>query len=128
MVQESRQYRGGYRFVDQLENARAMRKQQTVAEELLWNLLRRRQLDGFKFRRQHQFGKYVADFYCHEAKLVIECEGRVHDSNEQWNHDQNRDAYMISQGLRVLRFTNEEIVSRTEEVLKRILTFLPSGE
>jgi len=73
----SRQYRGGYQFSGLREVARELRKAQTSAEELLWQLLRKRQLFGFKFRRQHQFGDYVADFYCHEAKLVVECDGSV---------------------------------------------------
>jgi very-short-patch-repair endonuclease len=101
-----------------------MRDGQTSAEELLWKLLRRRQLLGFKFRRQHQFGQYITDFYCHEARLVVECDGAPHNSNEQWHHDQNRDAYMISQGLRVLRFTNGEILNNTEEVLLQITSYL----
>ena len=125
MVQKARQYCGGFRFVDLLEQARAMRSEQTPAEEVLWNLLRRRQLLGFKFRRQHQFGKYIADFYCHEAKLVIECDGSAHNSNERWHHDQDRDAYMISQGLRVLRFMNQQIAGNTEEVLLEISRYLP---
>jgi very-short-patch-repair endonuclease len=125
MVQKNRQYRGGFRFVDLLAQARAMRQKQTSAEALLWNLLRRGQLLGFKFRRQHQFGKYIADFYCHEAKLVIERDGSAHGSNERWHHDQNRDAYMIAQGLRVLRFTNEQVLDHTEEVLREISSYLP---
>jgi very-short-patch-repair endonuclease len=110
-----RQYRGGYQVTGLVELARELRKRQTSAEGLLWQLLRNRQLLEFKFRRQHQFGDYVADFYCHEAQLVIECDGSVHESNEQWYHDRNRDADMIAQGLRVLRFTND-----------RILKYLPS--
>ena len=88
--------------------ARDLRMRQTEAETLLWQLLRNRQLLGFKFRRQHQFGDYIADFYCREASLVIECDGSVHERNEQWHHDQKRDAYMIFSGLRILRFTNEQ--------------------
>ena len=81
---------------------------------------------GFKFRRQHQFGEYVADFYCNEAKLVVECDGPIHESNEHWHHDQRRDAYMISQGLRVMRFTNDEVLNETERVLTEITRFLPA--
>jgi len=92
---------------------------------MLWQLLRNRHLLGFKFRRQHQFGNYVADFYCREARLAIECDGGVHDRNEQWHHDQLRDAYMISQGIRVLRFTNEQILNDTESVLDEIAKHLP---
>ena len=121
-----RQYRGGYQVTGLVELARELRKKQTSAEGLLWQLLRKRQLLEFKFRRQHQFGDYVADFYCHEAQLVIECDGSVHESNELWHHDQARDAYMIAQGLRVLRFTNDRILNDTEDVLEEIAKYLPS--
>ena len=120
MVRRKRQYRGGYKFVGQLSLARDLRRRQTAAEGVLWQLLRNRKLLGFKFRRQHQFGDYIADFYCREAELVVECDGGVPETNEQWHHDQKRDAYMISQGLRVLRFTNSEIMEDTERVLGEI--------
>ena len=119
-----RQYRGGYQYAGMATLARELRKKQPSAEALLWQLLRNRQFLGFKFRRQHQFGNYVADFYCHDAKLVIECDGSAHDPNEQWHHDQNRDAYMIAQGLRVLRFANERILNDTELVLEEIANYL----
>jgi very-short-patch-repair endonuclease len=119
-----RKYRGGYQFAGLLERARELRQKQTPAESLLWELLRNRQLLGFKFRRQHQFGDYITDFYCHEAKLVIECDGSAHDSNEAWHHDQNRDAYLIAQGLRVLRFTNYRILNETAGVLDEIASYL----
>lgn len=73
-VKRSRHYRGGYQVAGLAELARELRAKETDAEALLWQLLRRRQLLGFKFRRQHQFGDYLADFYCHEACLVIECD------------------------------------------------------
>src|SRR6266446_6615983 len=121
-----RQFRGGYQVNGLVELARELRKKQTSAEGLLWQLLRNRQLLEFKFRRQHQFGDYVADFYCHEAQLVIECDGSVHESNEQWYHDRNRDEYMIAQGLHVLRFTNDRILNDTLNVLEEIAKCLPS--
>jgi very-short-patch-repair endonuclease len=126
-MNKTRQYRGGYQFAGLLEGSRDLRKQQTTAEGLLWELLRNRQLLGFKFRRQHQFGDYVADFYCHEARLVVECDGSAHNPNEQWHHDQNRDAYMTGQGLRVLRFSNEQIVHETQSVLDEITKYFPSS-
>lgn len=125
-MRKARQYRGGYQVSGIKELARELRKKHTSAEVLLWELIRNRQLLGYKFRRQHQFGDYVADFYCHEALLVIECDGPVHQVNERWHHDQDRDAYMIGQGLRVLRFTNEQILNDIEEVLERIAQSLPS--
>ena len=121
-----RQYRGGYQVTGLVELARELRQKQTSAEGLLWQLLRNRQLLGLKFRRQHQFGDYVADFYCHEAQLVIECDGLVHEDNERRHHDQNRNAYMIAQGLRVLRFSNAEILNEPESVVDQIVRSLPS--
>lgn len=119
-MRKSRQYRGGYEFSGLRELTRKLRTRETSAESALWECLRNRQLLGLKFRRQHQFGEYVADFYCHEVGLVIECDGRVHEGNEQWHHDQNRDQYMIAQGLRVLRFTNDRILNDMEDVLEEI--------
>jgi len=107
-----------------LTSARELRTNATQAELYLWSKLRNRQLCGFKFRRQHQFGSYIADFYCHEAQLVVECDGSIHETTENWQHDQTRDAYMIGQGLRVLRFTNQEVLHNTDAVLKEIAKFL----
>jgi len=123
---KQRQYRGGYQFAGLVELARELRKKQTSAEALLWQLLRDRRLLGFKFRRQHQFGDYVTDFYCREAGLAIECDGAVHGRNEQWHHDQSRDAYMIGQGVRVLRIPNERILDDTVSVLEEIVKYLPA--
>ena len=121
-----RQYRGGYQSAALTERARELRERQTSAEMLLWQRLRNRQLLGFKFRRHHQFGDYIADFYCHDAQLVIECDGSVHGTNQQWGHDQERDAYMLAQGLHILRFTNGRILNNTEEVLGVIANYLES--
>jgi very-short-patch-repair endonuclease len=120
-----RQYRGGYQVAGLLQRARELRQQQTQAESFLWALLRKRQLLGFQFRRQHQYGDYLVDFYCHEAQLVVECDGAVHQLNQSWQHDQQRDAYLVGNGLRVLRFTNHRILNETEEVLREIVRFLP---
>ena len=123
-MRKLRYYRGGCEFAGLKTLARELRKDQTSAEELLWSLLRNRQLLGFKFRRQYQFGRYVADFYCREAQLVIECDGSRHDLNEQWHHDQTRDAYMELQGLRVLRFSNKIVLTAIESVLEQIVAYL----
>jgi very-short-patch-repair endonuclease len=121
---KQRQYRGGYQVAGLVELARELRKKQTSAEMLLWRLLRDRRLLGFKFRRQHQVGDYVTDFYCREAGLAIECDGAVHERNERWHHDRNRDAYMIGQGVRVLRIPNERILNDTVSVLEEIAKYL----
>lgn len=119
-MKKRRHYRGGFQFSGQKTLARELRKNQTPAEELLWRLLRNRRLLGFKFRRQHQFGEFIADFFCCEANLVIECDGDAHESNEGWHYDQERDAYMISQGLRVLRFSNDRVLNDTAGVMDEI--------
>jgi type I site-specific restriction-modification system R (restriction) subunit len=122
----AKHYRGGLDFEGLVENARKMRKEATTAEELLWSLLRNRQVGGAKFRRQHQFGKYITDFFCTAAKLVVECDGDVHATPERQKIDQQRDAYLRSQGLTVLRFTNERILSEPLEILCEISEHLPS--
>jgi very-short-patch-repair endonuclease len=119
-----RHYRGGFQVAGLTQRARELRLAQTAAEAKLWSYLRNKKLLGFKFRRQHQFGSYIADFYCHEAQLVVECDGSVHDGNEEWHHDQQRDAYMVANGIRVLRFTNQEILADTEKVLEHISSYL----
>ena len=123
-MRKPRHYRGGYQSARLGQLARELRKASTDAESLLWERLRNRQLLGFKFRRQHQFGEYLADFYCSDAKLVVECDGQIHSRNESWHHDRIRDAYMCSQGLRVLRFTNEQVIQQTQVVLDDIVKHL----
>ena len=83
-MKKARQDRGGYQSAGITRFARALRAEETLAEGILWQFLRNRQLLGLRFRWQHQFGDYIADFYCREANLVIECDGSVHDSNQQW--------------------------------------------
>ncbi|MGI8437415.1 MAG: DUF559 domain-containing protein, partial [Chthoniobacterales bacterium] len=123
---EGRQFRGGFDFSGLTERARELRQMQTPAEELLWELLRDRQLVGAKFRRQHQFGDYICDFFCADAKLVVECDGEAHMSTERQKFDQKRDAYLRSQGLTVLRFENNRIIEDSESVLRSIAENLPS--
>jgi len=126
-MKKARHYRGGYQSSGLGRFAQQLRKEPTDVESLLWEHLRDRRLLGFKFRRQHQFGDYIADFYCREANLVIECDGQIHARNESWHHDRLRDAYMSSQGLRVLRFTNEQVRRDTEVVLSKIGKHLRGG-
>jgi very-short-patch-repair endonuclease len=105
-----------------LERARELRSTQTATEQILWECLRDRRLNNFKFRRQHNIGWYIADFYCHEARLVIELDGGVHQT--QTDRDRDRDAWMQSQNLRVLRLTNEQVLENLEAVLQVILNAL----
>jgi len=103
-----------------------LRAKQTDAESLLWELLRDRKLAGAKFRRQHQFGEYITDFFCNDAKLVVECDGAPHTTPERRKIDQKRDAYLKSQGLTVLRFENKRVLADPEAVLEEIAGHLPS--
>jgi len=122
----SEQYRGGFDFSGLKKEVRELRLKQTEAESLLWELLRNRKLAGAKFRRQHQFGEYVTDFFCDDAKLVVECDGAPHSTPERAKIDQKRDAYLKSQGLSVLRFENARVLSDPEGVLDEIASHLPS--
>jgi type I restriction enzyme R subunit len=122
----SKNYRGGFNFAGLTGKARELRAKQTPAEEVLWELLRDRQLLGAKFRRQHQFGEYICDFFCNDVKLVIECDGEPHSEAARMKHDAKRDAYLKSQGLTVVRFANERVLNDTETVLQEIGSHLPS--
>jgi len=110
-----------------IDFCRELRRKQTPAEELLWQHLRNRNLSGKKILRQHPvcvdfyFGRrlyYIPDFYCHEAKLVIEADGPVHLFKKEY--DKNRDEVLNGLGLKILRFTNDEIVNNLAGVLKKI--------
>lgn len=125
-MKRSRHYRRGFSFASLLDPARSLRRSETLAETLLWQLLRNRQMLGFKFRRQHRFGNCVFDFYCPEALLGIECDGSIHETNQQWHHDRCRDAQMAGEGIRVLRFSNKQILYGTENVSGEIAQHLPS--
>jgi very-short-patch-repair endonuclease len=104
-------------------NAQKLRESATEAEEFLWLALRENQLDGYKFRRQHPLSIYIADFYCHKLKLVIEIDGGYHQTKEQMLLDAERTATIESQGLKVMRFTNEEVLLNLPEVLNKIKEF-----
>ncbi|HEY6554988.1 MAG TPA: endonuclease domain-containing protein [Vicinamibacteria bacterium] len=97
-----------------------MRREPTLAEEKLWGRLRDRQLLGLKFRRQVEIDGYIADFCCRELRLVVEVDGKVHETQEQAAHDANRDAYLKTRGYVVLRFPNEDILLSTRSVLENI--------
>ena len=86
---------------------------------VLWNYLRVRPM-GYKFRRQHPIGSFIADFYCHALKLVIEANGSIHDLKEIQKTDVERQISLEKDGLHILRFTNTEIVNNPERVLQRI--------
>ena len=102
------------------ENARTLKKVMTTAEKILWNRLRNRKLKGFKFRRQHPIDVFIADFYCHEAKLVVEVDGRMHSLAVVKEYDAGRTHEIEKLGITVIRFTNEEVIKDINEVLEKI--------
>ena len=98
--------------------AQDLRKKQTKEESLLWyQFLSRYPL---RFRRQYVIGNYIADFYCHKAKLVVELDGSQHYDPSEMEYDNKRTAYLESQGLRVLRFTNLDILREFRSVCEKI--------
>ncbi len=103
-------------------NATTLRKQMTDAERCLWQSLRMRQIHGYKFRRQHPVGPYIADFACLDAGLIVEVDGGQH--GDQRAVDDARTRFLISRGFRVLRFWNNEVLQETDAVLEVILEAL----
>jgi len=97
------------------------RENPTPAENVLWHMLCGRKLDGYKFRRQHIIGSYIADFVCLTKKLIIEVDGLIHQIPENKLSDAERTAELNRFGFDVIRFTNEEIESDIEKILKKIL-------
>jgi very-short-patch-repair endonuclease len=104
-----------------VHQARALRHEQTSAEKRLWSAIRNRQLAGLKFRRQHPYGRFILDMFCVEHQLAIEVDGGIHLTPEQAAHDADRSDYLALQGVRVVRFTNEEIERNLSDVLRKII-------
>jgi very-short-patch-repair endonuclease len=100
--------------------AREMRRAPTETEQLLWGKLRRRQLAGLHFRRQHPLGPYIADFFCVDAQLVIEIDGAIHERTDQIERDTLRSEGLKQIGVKVLRFTTADVMHRMDWVLARI--------
>ena len=104
--------------------AKRLRKKETKAEKELWDLLKSRRCEGFKFRRQHPIHYFVADFCCHEERLIIEVDGEIHTNECIKEHDENRTAELKRFGVRILRFSNEQILNNIDEVIAEIKKFL----
>lgn len=109
--------RGGAR-----DRARALRLNQTDAEQRLWKLLRAKRLEGWKFRRQLPIGRYIVDFACPSARLIVEADGGQHNASAR---DAVRDRWLASEGWRVIRFWNNDILTNEEGVLSAVLASLP---
>lgn len=104
-----------------LQRALQMRHEPTKAEQRLWNRLRRCQLGGYKFRRQHPIGNYIVDFYCHQTNLIIEVDGDIHAFQE--NQDAERAAWLKEQGYSLIRFNNSDVFKNLDGVLQVIFEY-----
>ena len=100
------------------ERARLLRSEATFPERLLWSRLRNRKLSNAKFRRQSVIGSYVVDFYCPEHMLVIEFDGHSHDTTAA--ADLKRERCLQRQGLRVIRFANDDVIGNVEGVIEAV--------
>jgi len=100
------------------QRARQLRKSMTDAEQALWARLRRRQMHGHKFRRQHPLGGYIVDYVCLDEKLVVEVDGGQHD--EQRDQDAQRTRYLEQRGFRVIRFWNHQVLGELDAVTEAI--------
>ena len=98
--------------------ARELRREATPAEAYLWSHLRGRQLQGLKFRRQHPIDRYIVDFVCVEARLIVEVDGDIHLAQQEY--DAFRTGYLESRGYRVIRFANDTVLNNVDAVLAAI--------
>jgi very-short-patch-repair endonuclease len=105
--------------------SRQLRENMTDAERHLWAKIRIKQLKGYQFYRQKPVGDYIVDFFCPKAKLVIEIDGSHHLIGETIEYDRIRDDYLSSLGLRVLRFTNNDVLAHTDGVVEKIAEEIP---
>ncbi len=105
---------------DVFRKAEILRNHMTEAEQLLWNQISNRKLMGFRFRRQHPINRFIADFYCHKVRLVIELDGSIHDKQEVAERDEAREFMIKSFGINVIRFKNDELINDLERVITTI--------
>jgi|SRR5581483_5634657 len=111
-----------------IRRAAALRKNVTPAEHTLWERINKNQLYGLRFKRQHPIGKFIVDFYCAKALLVIELDGEVHNKTDVAERDEGREYELKQMGLTVLRFKNDEVLNNIDKVLdsiKAVLTTTP---
>ena len=111
-----------------IDFAHKMRHEPSPAELAVWRLLRNHRLAGFKFRRQHPVGRYIADFYAPSAALVLELDGDTHATAEGIEHDRVRQAYLKSLGLLVIRVWNFEVRENPDGLLERLWELCPERQ
>ncbi len=100
-------------------NAKKLRNEPTLSESLFWSLLKQN-FTQFRFKRQHPISQYIADFYCHKLKLVVEIDGDIHQNEEIKNDDKLRDEFMSGLDLKIIRFTNDEVCKSAEQVVEKL--------
>ncbi|MGO2358381.1 MAG: endonuclease domain-containing protein [Mesonia sp.] len=105
------------------KKARILRQNMTKAEKFLWRYLKNGKLSAYKFRRQHPIHLFIVDFYCHSLKLVIEVDGAYHNYEEQKLKDKERSELLKFQDLKVIRFTNQQVLNSIDFVLEEIRTY-----
>jgi len=105
-----------------LETAKILRNEMTYHEKLLWEKLKGKQICGVRFRRQHPISFFIADFYCHQVKLVVEVDGEIHDVKVEY--DEGRSAEMEKFGILIIRFTNHEVENSIQNVINKIETIV----
>ena len=106
------------------DNRKRLRNNSTPAEAALWSLIKNKQINGRKFRRQHSIGNYILDFYCPEEKLAIELDGEDHYWEEGMRRDKLKTAYIESHGIKIIRFENKLVFKDPEFVLNTIKNIL----
>ncbi len=106
-------------------NAKKLRNEPTASEIIFWSLLKQ-YFSNFRFKRQHPISQYIADFYCHKLKLVVEIDGNIHLTEEAKNNDKLRDEFMQSLDLKIVRFTNEEVCKNGELVVQHLKDIIES--
>ncbi|MEO6584294.1 MAG: vitamin B12 dependent-methionine synthase activation domain-containing protein, partial [Ferruginibacter sp.] len=122
----------GYEWADPMtytllkEYAEAHRNKPTEAEDKLWSLVKTKKLEGFKFRRQHIIGSYIADLVCLDRRLIVEVDGLIHQLPDNMTSDQIRTEWLTGIGFKVIRFSNNEVINQTDQVLEKIVSTLKS--
>ena len=123
-MEEANEYQGKTMFYGAspliMQRAKQLRARMTDTEKILWDLVRKNTIQGLKFRRQHPLNNYIADFYCHKIKLVVEIDGMIHFTETAKIYDENRTNVMNSLGIEVLRFANLQIHNDLANVINEI--------
>jgi len=109
-----------YNRADDKGKRKRLRQNMTEAEKILWEKIRKKQINGHKFRRQYSIAGFVVDFYCPKLKLAIELDGEVHLKEDVKAYDKRREWIIKSAGIEFLRFTNEQVINNLRETIRTI--------